>query len=39
MSRPEFFGLGTILGGILGSVIGSGYWNRLEAGNRGPNQL
>jgi hypothetical protein len=35
MSRPEFFGLG----GILGSVIGSGYWNRLEAGNRGPNQL
>jgi hypothetical protein len=43
MSRPEFFGLGSILCGILGSIIGSviggGYWNRLEASNRGPNRL
>jgi hypothetical protein len=47
MSRPEFFGLGGILGGILGSalggghggVLGGGYWNRLKASNRGPNRL
>jgi len=31
MSRPEFFGLGGgILGGILGSALDGGYWNRLK---------
>jgi len=35
MNRPEFFGLGS----ILGSIFGGGYWNRLKAGNRAPNRL
>jgi len=36
MSRPDFLGLGGILGGILG---GGGYWNRPKAGIRDPNRL
>jgi len=35
MSRPEFFGLGD----ILGSVLDGGYWNRLKDSHRGPNRL
>jgi hypothetical protein len=35
MSRPEFFGLG----GILASILGGAYRNRLKASNRGSNRL